>query len=144
MDLISGLEKLKDKAVIGSLVAVSILLSPGILILFCFHRDLFLAIDWIKLLVLALSLGVPFVVVNIAAFSIENEGPLDFFTTFITAIWIYCLFAFVILAIRYFSFPSMTEKSFFALIGILESFLPARRMIKKAQRIAKQRNLNKA
>ncbi len=47
-----------------SLFDILFFIAPGFLVLFIFYRDLFISLDAIKLILLALSISVPFVVLN--------------------------------------------------------------------------------
>lgn len=64
MNFISGLEKLSPPKVALYSGAVLTLICPGYLFLFLYHRTLFLSLDITRLLILSISISMPFFVAN--------------------------------------------------------------------------------
>ncbi|MFA7151495.1 MAG: hypothetical protein WC113_01155 [Candidatus Paceibacterota bacterium] len=57
-------KQLKEKALLLFLLDVILLVAPGIAILFIFFRDIFLSLDWVKLILLSISITAPFTFLN--------------------------------------------------------------------------------
>ncbi|EGU30872.1 hypothetical protein VIBRN418_16336 [Vibrio sp. N418] len=60
--------------VIYSLAFIAAIVSPGLLMIFIYKRDLFLSLDVIKLLLLALSLSMPILIGTILLSAYDSTG----------------------------------------------------------------------
>lgn len=85
MSLLNNIEKLKSRTFILSFFSILFLISPGIIGVFLFRQDLFLQLDWARLLLLSIAITAPISLMNtflcIGAFTeksqLKNNG--DFF-----------------------------------------------------------------
>jgi hypothetical protein len=65
MDVIDQVKKLEAFHFVASIVGFVGIISPGLLILFLFKRDLFISLDLIKLILLSVSLSLPIILFNL-------------------------------------------------------------------------------
>ena len=65
MTILSDIEKVTDESFLFVLFDTLFLISPGLLIIYYFHRDLFLNLDSIKLVLLSIATTLPFLCWNI-------------------------------------------------------------------------------
>ena len=65
MTIISEIEKVTEGSFLFVLFDILFLISPGLLTIFYFHRDLFLSLDPIKLILLSIAITLPLLCWNI-------------------------------------------------------------------------------
>lgn len=78
MSILSEIEKLKDETFIMGLLATLLMSIPGSTILFYFDKNLFLTLDFLKLLLISLAIITPLLLVNFIFISLPLElksGP---------------------------------------------------------------------
>lgn len=138
MGVLAELEKIKDGHVLLGILNILLLIAPGVLILFWFHQNLFLSLDWVKLLLLSSAISAPFVFLNILTGTIERTSSLDLFNNMTLAIWLYGICAFAVMAFCYFLKTGMTQKTFFLFVGIFEFIPLAWKVFKKMKRISRE------
>lgn len=89
------------------------LILPGVASLFIFERELFINLDWIKLVLLSASITIPIALLNIVA-SVTLAGSSDDFSHFSLGIIMGGLSIYVALGISYF-----IQMTLFSVIGIV-------------------------
>ena len=78
MTILSDIEKVTDESFLFVLFDTLFLISPGLLIIYYFHRDLFLNLDSIKLVLLSIATTLPFLCWNIILiFQLLYRGKSD-------------------------------------------------------------------
>ncbi len=73
MSLFTELEKIKDDAFLVPLFTVIFLISPGILFIFLYMRDIFLAVDFFKLILVSIAITTPLILGNAALIAVLDE-----------------------------------------------------------------------
>ncbi|WP_433915711.1 hypothetical protein [Vibrio vulnificus] len=119
-DLIQEIKSLSSHQIIYSLAFSAAIISPGLLIIFTYKRELFLNLDLIKLLMLSVSLSVPIIVcATLLAVYDTDEQSLDkitFFGYFISLILVYpTLFSAYLLSFSFKTFSFMLLGSYLGL-----------------------------
>ena len=61
-----SIKELKERAFLLFLLDIIFIIGPGIAVIFFFKRDLFFALDWIKLTLLSITIVTPFAFFNSA------------------------------------------------------------------------------
>lgn len=146
------IQELKNITVRQSIIALFVFLgsiSPGALIIFYFDRELFLALDGFKLMVLSLSITLPVVLLNLIFASVYTESEElsnklkgsdvydeeravksdsemkqdDLLAQMMVAFWISAVILYIALALAYWNKSSLTAFSVYVLIGLVLSFL---------------------
>jgi hypothetical protein len=64
-DLVDQAKKIESLHFVSSILGFVGVISPGLLILFIFKRDLFISLDLLKLILLSISLTLPFILCNL-------------------------------------------------------------------------------
>ena len=81
MDIIDQVKKLEAAHFVMSILGFVGAISPGLLILFLFKRDLFISLDLLKLILLSASLSLPIILCNFLLWVVpvdskeSNNGP---------------------------------------------------------------------
>jgi len=76
MNLSKIIESIKSRDTLFSLLGFIFLVAPGVTVIFLFDRDLFLSLDWIKLILLSVSIVVPVAFFNtLFLMSWDNVKP---------------------------------------------------------------------
>ena len=94
MDVLNK-ENLRDSSFLFNLFGLLFLVLPGVATIFVFEKELFISLDWIKLIMLVTSITLPLALVNIVAsliFTNKSSGDdsLDFsFGIIISGISVY-------------------------------------------------------
>lgn len=120
-----------------SFLATVFMISPGIAIIFQFDKSLFDHLDWIKMLLLAVSVTSPLVLLNTfvaGAFlegSAQDPNKKDFFVCFVLAILLSGMLLYLCVGLSYFLERSFRESAIF--IGVLEGGLLVASAIKQAK-----------
>lgn len=74
MSFLSEIERIKEETFGVAIIATILLIVPGLTFIFYFSRELFIALDIIKLVLLSISLIAPFLFVNFIIFATISES----------------------------------------------------------------------
>lgn len=74
MSILSEIEKIKDETFGVAIIDGILLIIPGLTFIFYFSKELFLALDIVKLILLSISLMTPFLLLNIVILAIFLES----------------------------------------------------------------------
>ncbi|ENM5816273.1 TPA: hypothetical protein ACGFXT_003386 [Vibrio cholerae] len=92
-ELIREIRNLSSHQVIYSLACFAAIVSPGLLIIFTYKRELFLTLELFKLLMLSISLSVPILACTILLSASDSDeqsfDKITFFGYFISLILVY-------------------------------------------------------
>ena len=92
-ELIREIKSLSSHQVIYSLAFITAIISPGLLIIFTYKRELFLTLDIFKLLLLSVSLSVPILICTLLMAAYDSDGQCfnktSFFGCFICLVVVY-------------------------------------------------------
>lgn len=92
-ELIREIRKLSSHQVIYSLAFFAAIVSPGLLIIFTYKRELFLTLELFKLLMLSISISIPILACTILLSASDSDeqsfDKITFFGYFISLILVY-------------------------------------------------------
>ncbi len=79
MDIVDQIKKIEVSDLIKTIIGLVGVVTPGLLTIFFFKRDLFISLDLLKLVLLSISLCLPIVLLNfMLMFALPTEGrPLN-------------------------------------------------------------------
>ena len=124
MSFISEAEKITEANFLFVLLDAIFLVSPGLLVVFHFNRELFLGLDSIKLILLSIASTLPLVCWNIILLTyliykgkIEADERKEVFFTFSFSLAATSFIIYFLLFISYL-FPLSLRTSLFTLLGI--------------------------
>ena len=107
MGPLGDIEKLESRTFVLAFLDFLFLVSPGVLIIFLYQRGLFVSLDWLRLVLLSISIMAPFVFLNILTFLTltmdSTQKKQELFPTISLGIIVTGFFAYVVLGADYFS-----------------------------------------
>ncbi len=136
----------KDKQMLLAFFDFVFLFLPGVLIIFFFKRDLFISIDWVKLVLLSGAIMTPIHLFNSSLIlSLEREENEEtFFFGLTKSIWVTSIFLQIVLFITYalkLSFKDFVGIVFWVeLLGTVISYETDRR--RKAKEAKEQKSVS--
>ncbi|MDO8496237.1 MAG: hypothetical protein Q7S43_02170 [bacterium] len=117
MDVLNK-ENLKDSSFLFNLFGLLFLVLPGVATIFVFEKEIFISLDWIKLVMLVTSITLPLALINIIASVIfTNKSSGDDSLNFSFGIMISGISVYLSLALSYFTKISLTSMLIIA-VGI--------------------------
>ncbi len=126
MSILNDIEKVTDHSFIFSLITLLILIIPGSTFIFLTNKELFVATDLFKLLLLSIGVSTPLIISNVLLMILKDtpeefksEGRL--FALFITASFLAALVIYMTVLCAYFFTLPFSES--FKLMIILQTLL---------------------
>lgn len=125
-------ENLENSTFLLGFFSFLFLILPGIALLFVLERDLFLSLDWIKLILLACAISVPVAFCNIIlSVSLTGTSRKEDFMHFSLGIIMGGLSLYIALAISYFKQMSIPSVIMLSLVANILFWISIWRRIKK-------------
>src|SRR4051812_39403579 len=75
MSILSELEKIKDATFGAVFLCLTLLIAPGFGLIFIFKRELLIQLDIIKLVILSISIQMPFLLTNFVVAAMNEKSP---------------------------------------------------------------------
>lgn len=106
MAFLGDIEKLESRTFVLAFLDFLFLISPGVIVIFLYQRELFLTLDWLRIILLSISIMSPFVFLNILTFITlamqDEQRNKQLFSTISLGIIVTGFLTYVVLCIDYF------------------------------------------